>query len=88
MCARIKLDTIRVASDIERYITTRVDELSWIEGFNVKLREYTQDTLSKRAQGTFLYMGFAVNELSQKNTCTQVIKALENLPNRAIQLYA
>jgi hypothetical protein len=90
-CVRVKLDpdnNEKVASDIERFISVRVDELSKIEGFNDEMLTAVQTTLLKRAQGTFLWVGFAMDELLQKQTCTEVLKALEGLPSGLPAIYS
>jgi hypothetical protein len=64
--AQVKLDPDhdeRVTSDIERFISVRVEELSRIKGLN---KAFVQNTLLERANGTFLWVGFVMNELSQK----------------------
>jgi ankyrin repeat protein len=89
-CVRVKLDpdnNEKVASDIERFISMRVDDLSKIEGFNDEIRTAVQTTLLKRAEGTFLWVGFAMDELLQKWTCTEVLKALEGLPSGLPAIY-
>src|SRR5690242_18239302 len=56
-CARVMLDpnnNKKVASDIKRFISALVRELSRIEGFNDKFRTAVQTTLLARAGGTFI----------------------------------
>jgi hypothetical protein len=82
-CIRVQLDpdnNEKVASDIERVISARVNELSHIPGFDDALRRTVQTALLQRAEGTFLWVGFAVHELLQKRTCSEVLGVLENLP--------
>jgi ankyrin repeat protein len=88
--AQIKLDPDndeRVASDIERFISVRVEELSDIEGFGENFRTTVQDTLLERADGTFLWIGFVMNELSQKKTCTEIREALSAMPKGLPAIY-
>jgi ankyrin repeat protein len=90
-CARIKLDpdnNEHVSDDIERFISSHVDELSRIEGFNNNVRVSVQTALLTRAQGTFLWVGFAMHELLQKRTCTQVLEALDVLPSGLSAIYS
>jgi ankyrin repeat protein len=90
-CARVKLDpdnNKKVARDIERFISVRVDELSRIEGFNDKFRTTVQTTLLARAEGTFLWVGFVMNELLQKKTCSQVLEALYSFPRGLPAVYS
>jgi ankyrin repeat protein len=90
-CARVRLDPDndnKVAVDIERFISTRVRELSSIEGFNDELRSAVQAILRERAEGTFLWVGFAMHELLQKQTCSQVLDALNTLPSGLPAIYS
>ncbi|KAH8714814.1 hypothetical protein GQ44DRAFT_582173, partial [Phaeosphaeriaceae sp. PMI808] len=90
-CMRVKLDpdnNEKVASDIERFIAARVGELSRIEGFDDKFRTTVQTTLLARAEGTFLWVGFAMHELSQKETCSEVLEALDALPSGLPAIYS
>jgi hypothetical protein len=88
---RLKLDPDsddQVNSDIKRFISTKVDELSVIEGFNTKLRVQIENALLKRAEGTFLWVGFVTNELLQKGTCTEVVETLDCLPKGLPGIYS
>ncbi|PZD29773.1 hypothetical protein A1F96_04897, partial [Pyrenophora tritici-repentis] len=88
---RIRLDpdnNKKVVSDIKRFVSERVKELSKIEGFNDDFRASVQASLLKRAEGTFLWVGFAVYELLQKRTCSQIWKALEDLPSGLPAIYS
>ncbi|EUC28357.1 hypothetical protein COCCADRAFT_109401 [Bipolaris zeicola 26-R-13] len=57
-CLRVRLDPDndeRVSSDIELFISARMNDLSEIEGFNEKMHEDVQKELLDRAEGTFLW---------------------------------
>jgi ankyrin repeat protein len=89
-CTRVKLDpdnNDKVARDIERFISTRVEELATIEGFD-EIRATVHATLLERSKGTFLWVGFVMNELSQKQTCSQVLKAVDDLPSGLPAIYS
>ena len=89
--AEVKLDPDhdkRVTGDIERFISVRVEELSRIEGLNEEFRTTVLTTLLERARGTFLWVGFVVNELSQKKTCTEVLETLRTLPRGLPAIYS
>jgi hypothetical protein len=89
-CSRIRLDPdndAKVDGDIELFVSTRVQELSRIEGFNNDFRSYVQAALLQRAEGTFLWVGFAMYELSQKETCIEILEVLENLPTGLPAIY-
>ncbi|EUC39746.1 hypothetical protein COCMIDRAFT_10226 [Bipolaris oryzae ATCC 44560] len=88
---RVRLDPDndeKVASDIELFVSTRVQELSKIEDFNEDFRASVQTALLQRAEGTFLWVGFAMYELSQKRTCSEIWEALENLPSGLPAIYS
>ncbi|XP_014560345.1 hypothetical protein COCVIDRAFT_34576 [Bipolaris victoriae FI3] len=89
-CLRVRLDPDndeRVSSDIELFISARMNDLSEIEGFNEKMHEDVQKELLDRAEGTFLWVGFAIHELSQKRTCSEVLRALRGLPRGLPAIY-
>jgi hypothetical protein len=74
-CTRIRLDPDndeQVASDIELFVAARVQQLSRIEGFHGDFRSSVQTALLERAEGTFLWVGFAIHELSSKKTCSEI----------------
>jgi ankyrin repeat protein len=90
-CPRIRLDPDNdenVVGDIERFVSERVNDLSTIEGFDENLRESVQRELLARAEGTFLWVGFAVQELSQKHTCSEILEALQSLPKGLPAIYS
>ncbi|KFY71852.1 hypothetical protein V498_10123, partial [Pseudogymnoascus sp. VKM F-4517 (FW-2822)] len=82
-CARVSLDPDvrrQVATDIERFVSSRVTELENIDGFSDKFRTMVEQSLLKRSEGIYLWVGFVMHELSQKTTCTEVLEALQDLP--------
>jgi hypothetical protein len=89
-CSRIRVDPdndAKVDGDIELFVSTRVQELSRIEGFNNDFRSYVQATLIQRAEGTFLWVGFAMYELLQKPTCSEILEVLDDLPTGLPAIY-
>jgi ankyrin repeat protein len=90
-CTRIKLDpdnNNNVNDDIEKFISTRVSDLSKVVGSRHGCEIEVQTTLLKRAEGTFLWVGFAMYELMRKRTWTQVFDALKTLPSGLPALYS
>ena len=74
-CINIQLDRDKgdkKARDVERFISSRVQELSSLEGFNGDTRHVVENLLYKRAGGTFSWVGFVMHELLQKTTCIEV----------------
>jgi hypothetical protein len=90
-CTRVRLDPDndeKVVGDIGLFVSARVRELSRIEGFNEDFRASVQAALLRRAEGTFLWVGYAMHELSQKQTCTEIWEALEDLPSGLPAIYS
>jgi hypothetical protein len=72
---RVRLDPDndeKVVGDIELFVFARVGELSKIKGFDDNFRSAVQTDLLKRAEGTFLWVGFAMHELLQKETSSKI----------------
>ncbi|KAK3707864.1 hypothetical protein LTR37_011866 [Vermiconidia calcicola] len=70
----------QVASDIKVFASARVRELSGLDGYSEAFRETVETAVLARAEGTFLWIGFVMDELSRKATCTEVLEALKFLP--------
>ncbi|KAF5851452.1 hypothetical protein GGP41_004293, partial [Bipolaris sorokiniana] len=90
-CPRVRLDPDndeKVVRDIKLFVSARVTGLSRIQGFNEDFRTLVQTTLLQRAEGTFLWVGFAMHELSQKQTCSEILEALEDLPPSLPAIYS
>ncbi|EMD64525.1 hypothetical protein GGP41_006925 [Bipolaris sorokiniana] len=88
---RVRIDpdnNKRVVSDIELFVSARVEELSSIEGFEDNFRKSVHDALLQRTEGTFLWVGFAMYELSQKQTCIEIWETLEDLPSGLPAIYS
>lgn len=63
---QVKLDLDndeRITSDIERFISIKVKQLPAIQRLDDKFRTTIQNTFLERAEGTFLWVGFVMNEL-------------------------
>ncbi|KAL6810994.1 hypothetical protein GGI42DRAFT_339807 [Trichoderma sp. SZMC 28013] len=87
---QVKLDPDNneyVNSDIQSFIARSVQRLDRIRGFN-DIRESVETTLLDRAQGTFLWVGFVMAELSRKRTCTQIMETLEGIPQGLHGIYS
>ncbi|KAM0254594.1 hypothetical protein ACHAQJ_006630 [Trichoderma viride] len=69
----------RVNGDIRHFIANSVHTLQRIRGFN-NIRETVEATLLSRAQGTFLWVGFVMEELSKKTTCAEILETLDDVP--------
>lgn len=70
--ARVQLDldtNDRVADAIERFIVAQIEELTELVGLTEGVRTVVREVLLKRAEGTFLWVGFAMHELRKKQIC-------------------
>ncbi|KAH8747739.1 ankyrin repeat-containing domain protein [Diaporthe sp. PMI_573] len=88
--SQVKLDPDNdehVSGDIQQFISASVQELERVQGFN-DIRETVEATLLSRADGTFLWVGFVMIELSMKKTCTEIMKALDSLPRGLPAIYS
>lgn len=77
----------QVSSSVEAFVENRLDDLFERRTLNETLRQEVKDKILKRAQGTYLYVGFAAIELSKQTTINGIIKTLEDLPTGLSQLY-
>ncbi|KAJ9644083.1 hypothetical protein H2199_003951 [Coniosporium tulheliwenetii] len=87
---RIRLDPDAdsdVNSDIGKFITVKVGELSRYRNYPPQLRSRVEDVFHKRAEGTFLWVGIVAKEL-EKYTCDEVKDALDSFPPGLDELYA
>ncbi|KAF3005617.1 hypothetical protein E8E13_002525 [Curvularia kusanoi] len=86
---RIRLDTEHqenIHRDIKTLVTARTRELYPIEGFQ-KIKRSVRKKLLDLADGTFLWVGFAMLELQQKITCTEILEALDEMPSGLTAIY-
>ncbi|KAL7909564.1 hypothetical protein GGI35DRAFT_387121 [Trichoderma velutinum] len=87
---QVKLDPDNneyINSDIQNFIGSSVKRLKRIRGFN-DIRESIETTLLDRAQGTFLWVGFVIAELSRKKTCTEIMETLDGIPEGLHEIYS
>lgn len=75
-----------VNSDIGKFITAKVDELSRYRNYTPELRSYVEDIFHEHAEGTFLWIGIVAKEL-ERYTCDEVKNALKEFPVGLHQLY-
>ncbi|KAK3623426.1 hypothetical protein LTR56_021602 [Elasticomyces elasticus] len=90
---QIKLDPDNdelVEDDIWRFILSRVQELAtkFEHEMSEELRGEIEQTLWDLAEGTFLWVGFAMFELLRKQTISDVVDTLHALPKGLPQFYA
>jgi hypothetical protein len=78
----------QINKDVQQFVTTSVQKLSRLPGFNADFRKNVEDSLLSRSEGTFLWVGFVMDELLQKTTCTEVIETLKILPRGLPAMYS
>lgn len=69
-----------MTSDIKVFASARAREFSGLDGYSEAFREAVETAVLARAEGTFLWIGSVMDELSRKATCTEVLEALKSLP--------
>ncbi|KAJ9655450.1 hypothetical protein H2201_008802 [Coniosporium apollinis] len=87
---RIRLDPDAdsdVNSDIGKFVTAKVGELSRYRNYPPQLRSHVEDVFHRRAEGTFLWVGIVAKEL-EKYTRDEVEGALNHFPPGLDELYA
>ncbi|KAM0716310.1 hypothetical protein Q7P37_007755 [Cladosporium fusiforme] len=88
-CMRLDPDNSKyVSADVEMYVRTQVQQLSQQLHFSPQFTEHVVDILLEKSEGTFLWVGFVMAELSKKRTSTQVRSAVYNLPKGLPAYYA
>lgn len=78
----------QVNSSVKAFIEYKVETIFQRFTLNKTLRQEVKDKLSKRAKGTYLYVGFAAIELSSQVTINGIFKTLEELPAGLSPLYS
>ncbi|EMD89536.1 hypothetical protein COCC4DRAFT_56486 [Bipolaris maydis ATCC 48331] len=81
-CKKVDLDKDHAFDgdgDIALFVGEKIDELFQKKKFNESFRPTVHEALLSRASGTFLWVGFAVNDLLKMRTWSQVCKQLKSL---------
>ncbi|KAL7800946.1 ankyrin repeat-containing domain protein [Trichoderma afarasin] len=77
----------RINEDIKRFISTRMQELSRRPGFDDNFLKDIGSILLRRSKGTFLWIGFVMNELLETSTRMEVMDVLNALPQGLPAMY-
>ena len=77
----------QIGRDIRNFVLARVQELSCLPGYDSGFGETVTREILERADGTFLWAGFAMSELLRKHTCMEVEDALRSLPRGLLEIY-
>ncbi|KAL6895021.1 hypothetical protein GGI43DRAFT_424472 [Trichoderma evansii] len=73
--------------DIDQCIKERVDELVKRKHYTAKVEKEVSDILREKAEGTFLWIGLACEELREKSS-KDAIRFLKNMPKGLMSLYS
>ena len=90
---QVKLDSDsrdKVSLDVQKFVHMQVQRLSEHLDLNSEIRTHLSHVgkdLVKRAQESFLWVGFAVTELWKENTITGLLDSLNNLPPDLFSVY-
>ena len=84
----LDLNNTNVSRDIQLFITARVGDLVRKRGLGTSLHQKLKDDLSRRAEITFLWLGFAMEELMREATATGILSCLETLPKGLPGIYS
>ena len=74
----IKLE--QITSDIEKFVSHSVEQLSNVDGFDEQIRGEVEQTLLTGAEGTFLWVSLVMSELKKKGTCTEILDTIKSVP--------
>lgn len=89
-CKHVKLDpdhNTHISADIETFVSCKVQELFDLHKFDMKFQSRIRSMLSEKAEGTFLWIGFAMIELLQKQTMTEIEMTIRAMPKGLPALY-
>ena len=70
-------------SDVKKFISFRLEELK----VDCITTEKIKENLVEKAQGTFLWVGFAIDELKTKSTSAAIFEALNHIPAHLRGIY-
>jgi hypothetical protein len=78
----------KVDTDVNNFTSIKMVDLTRRHNLSHDLRLQIQTRLLQKSEGTFLWIGYAMNELLTKATVMQVLEALEELPVALPALYS
>ena len=74
-------------ADIKRFVSTRLSEFQHLPGVDDAFLHAIEKKMLERATDTFLWIGYAMMELTKKTTRSEVEKTLQELPQGLEALY-
>jgi hypothetical protein len=78
----------KISTDIKNFTSLKMADLTRRHNLSEDLSLRIQTQLLRKSEGTFLWIGYAMNELLSKATVTQILETLEELPAALPALYS
>ena len=83
----LQIDKAKVNRDLSKFIDVKVDELSRRKRYTSVQKEKIRSTLTKKADGTFLYISLVLHDLRMTKIFWKVAQKLETLPSGLYEVY-
>ncbi|KAM5375189.1 hypothetical protein ACJZ2D_006141 [Fusarium nematophilum] len=80
--------TSETAQDVARVIDARIKEHDLFSELDEDFKDEIKTTLQERSDETFLWVGFAIQELLRAETKTEIREVLQNIPKGLDGLYS
>ncbi|KAJ5189275.1 hypothetical protein N7491_005603 [Penicillium cf. griseofulvum] len=77
----------QVNQDVKTFIRSKMDDLCCIHNFDLKTRENIENHLLRNAEGSFLWVGFVVNEMMTLETHTEILHTMKRIPRGLPEMY-
>ncbi len=84
----ICIDSSKINADLWKYIQTRVNELFTKKKYSSKLKQDIQDTLSEKAEKTFLWVSLILKDISETTVIFKVRTKLQSLSSSLSEVYS
>ena len=72
-------ETEQTAGDIEKFVSWSVEQLANVDGFK-EIQQEVEQTLLRGAEGTFLWVSLVMREIEKRKTCTEILAAIQCVP--------
>ncbi|EFQ99445.1 hypothetical protein MGYG_08979 [Nannizzia gypsea CBS 118893] len=84
---QLNISDTEISHDVERYIFAKVAELASEQNLSKEMIAQVQQALLAGADGTFLWVGFVVNELQDSGSWDEIDEVLCHIPKGLIGIY-
>jgi hypothetical protein len=85
--SQLRIDSGKINADLEKFIDTRVDELSNEKKYTDKLTQSVKDALKQKAGGTFLWVSLILKDLARNRKSRLVLQKIRELPSDLDGIY-